>query len=74
MSPHAKAACDRVIAMMGDLLLLEPVVDLADATACEERWRHERVAPIAIQEFGGGAKAFAQTVLHQTSVGGRNAA
>lgn len=65
MSPHAKAACDRVIAMMGRLLLLEPAVDISDAAACEERWRQERVAPIAIQEFGGEAKAFAQTELHQ---------
>ncbi|MBN9453220.1 MAG: hypothetical protein J0I42_14830 [Bosea sp.] len=73
MSPHAKAACDRVIAMMGRLLLLDPAVDISDAAACKERWRQERVAHIAIQEFGGEAKAYAQTELHQFAGGaGRN--
>ncbi|WP_199086023.1 hypothetical protein [Bosea sp. ASV33] len=69
MSPQVKVVCDRVIAMMGRLLLLEPAVDLADSAACEARWRIERVAPIAIQEFGGEAKAFAQTELYQFAGG-----
>lgn len=65
MSPRIKSIADRVIRMMADQLLLEPAVDLTDHAACEARWQHQRIATIAIQEFGGEAKALAQIELHQ---------
>lgn len=73
MSPQIKAVCDRVIGMMAGQLLLDPAVDIRDAAACEARWRQQKVAPIAIQEFGGEAKARAQIELHRVAGGaGRN--
>lgn len=46
----------RVIIMMADLLALPPAVNPADAPACAERWHEQRIAPIAIAEFGDEAK------------------
>lgn len=65
MSPRAKAACDRVIAMMAGHLLLDPVVEPADHGACVERWREQKLPEIAIQEFGPDAKALVQAELHE---------
>ncbi len=69
MSPQVKAVCDRVVAMMASQLLLEPVIDLTDAEACEARWREQRNASVVIQEFGPEAKALAQAELHQVAGG-----
>lgn len=62
MSPH-QHIYDRVIGMMADLLCLAPQVDPADDAECEARWREQRIAEIAIQEFGPDAKAIVQARL-----------
>ena len=69
MSPQIKSVCDRVIRDMASMLLLEPVVDIANQAACEARWRQQRIANIAIQEFGPEAKAIAQAELHRLAGG-----
>ncbi len=62
MSPH-QHIYDRVIGMMADLLCLSPQVDPADDAECCARWREQRIAEIAIQEFGPDAKAIVQARL-----------
>jgi hypothetical protein len=76
MSPH-QHVYDRVIGMMADLLCLSPQVDPADDAECRARWRQQRIAEIAIQEFGPDAKAIVQARLardagdgHQIERGG----
>lgn len=69
MSPH-QHIYDRVIDMMADLLCLSPQVDPADDAACEERWREERMAPVAIEEFGSDAKAIVQAQLTRNAGNG----
>lgn len=62
MSPH-QHIYDRVVGMMADLLCLSPQVDPADDAECRARWRQQRIAEIAIQEFGPDAKAIVQARL-----------
>lgn len=62
MSPH-QHIYDRVVGLMADQLCLVPQVDPADDAECRARWRMQRIAEVAIQEFGPEAKAIVQARL-----------
>jgi len=68
MSPH-QHIYDGVVSMMADQLCLTPPVDPANDGECRVRWRLQRIAEVAIQEFGPEAKAVVQARLAKITEG-----
>lgn len=61
--------CESAIRLMASTLLLPPAVDPSRVTACVDRWREQRIADVAIDEFGDEARAQAGDRLFPVTEG-----